>query len=122
MARIRRRYHRLAGPGARDGEPGRAGADGRPRARQLPRPHATRAHRPTKARAKLCYKEQRELDALPGRIEALETEQTELNTLLADGAIFQSDPKRAAEAAKRVGELDELIFAAMEQWEALASR
>ena len=77
---------------------------------------------PAKARAKLSYKEQRELDALPGRIEALETEQTELNTLLADGAIFQSDPKRAAEAAKRVGELDELIFAAMEQWEALASR
>ena len=77
---------------------------------------------PAKARAKLNYKEQRELDALPGRIEALETEQTELNTLLADGAIFQSDPKRAAEAAKRVGELDELIFAAMEQWEALASR
>ena len=74
---------------------------------------------PAKARAKLSYKEQRELDALPGRIEALETEQTELNTLLADGAIFQSDPKRAAEAAKRVGELDELIFAAMEQWEAL---
>jgi ATP-binding cassette subfamily F protein uup len=77
---------------------------------------------PAKARAKLSYKEQRELDALPGRIEALETEQTQLNTLLADGAIFQSDPKRAAEAAKRVGELDELIFAAMEQWEALASR
>jgi len=77
---------------------------------------------PAKARAKLSYKEQRELDALPGRIEALETEQTELNTLLADGAIFQSDPKRAAEAAKRVGELDELILAAMEQWEALASR
>ena len=71
---------------------------------------------PAKARAKLSYKEQRELDALPGRIEALETEQTELNTLLADGAIFQSDPKRAAEAAKRVGEVDELIFAAMEQW------
>jgi len=77
---------------------------------------------PAKARAKLSYKEQRELDALPGRIEALETEQTELNALLADGAIFQSDPKRAAEAAKRVGELDELIFTAMEQWEALASR
>ena len=77
---------------------------------------------PAKARSKLSYKEQRELDALPGRIEAMEAEQGELNALLADGAIFQSDPKRAAEAAKRVGELDELILAAMEQWETLASR
>ncbi|MCZ2136350.1 MAG: ATP-binding cassette domain-containing protein [Burkholderiales bacterium] len=77
---------------------------------------------PTRTRIKLTYKEQRELDALPGRIEALEAEQSELNALLAEGTIFQRDPKRAAEAAKRVGELDELIFAAMEQWEALASR
>ena len=77
---------------------------------------------PVRARTKLTYKEQRELDALPGRIEALETEQRELNALLADGAIFQSDPKRGTEAAKRVGELDGLILAAIEQWEALASR
>ena len=77
---------------------------------------------PARAKSKLSYKEQRELDSLPGRIEALEKEQAELNELLADGRIFQSDPKRAAEAAKRSGELDSEILAAMEQWETLASR
>ncbi len=92
-------------------------------ARNEPAPVARNASpEPAKTRGKLSYKEQRELDALPGRIEALEAEQGELNVLLADGAIFQSDPKRATIAAKRVGELDELILAAMEQWEALASR
>ena len=34
---------------------------------------------PAKARSKLSYKEQRELDALPGRIEAMEAEQGPFN-------------------------------------------
>jgi ABC transport system ATP-binding/permease protein len=72
-----------------------------------------------KPTAKLSYKDQRELDSLPGKIEALEKEQTEINKTLADGAIFQKDPKGAAALAKRVGEIDDVVAAAMERWEAL---
>lgn len=72
--------------------------------------------------AKLGYKDQRELDGLPAKIEALEKEQTEINARLADGAIFQSDPKVAMEMSKRTGDIDELILEAMARWEELASR
>ena len=73
-----------------------------------------------KAAAKLSYKDQRELDGLPAKIEALEKEQADINEILADGAIFQKDPKGAAALSKRVGEIDELVMAAMERWEALS--
>lgn len=72
-----------------------------------------------KPTAKLSYKDQRELDGLPAKIEALEKEQTTINLTLADGAIFQKDPKGAAALAKRASEIDELVMAAMERWEAL---
>ena len=74
-----------------------------------------------KTAAKLSYKDQRELDGLPAKIEALEKEQADINERLADGAIFQKDPKGAAALSKRVGEIDELVMAAMERWEALSS-
>ena len=70
--------------------------------------------------AKLSYKDQRELDGLPAKIEALEKEQADINALLADGKIFQSDTKRANEISKRSGELDVLIHDAMARWDALA--
>ena len=71
------------------------------------------------AKAKLNYKDQRELDGLPAKIEALEKEQTEINTLLGEGSIFQTDPKRATTLAKRASELDELVMTAMARWEVL---
>jgi ABC transport system ATP-binding/permease protein len=74
------------------------------------------------AKQKLNFKEQRELDTLPATIEALEKEQAVLNALIADGSLFQSDVKRATEASKRIGDIDELVMQAMERWEMLASR
>ena len=43
-------------------------------------------------RRKLSYKEQRELDALPARIEALEREQKDLAALLASAELYAEDP------------------------------
>jgi ATP-binding cassette subfamily F protein uup len=74
------------------------------------------------SRVKLNYKEQRELDGLPAKIDALEKEQNEINALLGEGSIFQTDPKRATTLAKRASELDDLVLAAMERWEALSSQ
>jgi ATP-binding cassette subfamily F protein uup len=74
------------------------------------------------ARTKLSYKEQRELDALPGRIEALEAEQRALGEELADGSLYARDAARAVALQKRHGEIEDELMAALERWEALAAR
>ena len=71
------------------------------------------------AKRKLSYKEQRELDALPGQIEALETEQASLEKALANGSLYASDPPRAAQMASRLMEVEEQWMAAMERLETL---
>jgi len=68
---------------------------------------------------KLSYKEQRELDELPGRIEALEAEQVTLATLLADPEAYVRDPKAVAAAQIRVAKIDEELLGAMDRWELL---
>ena len=70
-------------------------------------------------RRKLSYKEQRELEALPGQIAALETEQAELEKALADGSLYASDPPKAAQMAARLMEVEEQWMSAMERLEAL---
>ncbi|MFC7407882.1 ATP-binding cassette domain-containing protein [Hydrogenophaga atypica] len=69
---------------------------------------------------KLSYKEQRELEALPQHMEALEKEQQEIDVLLADGSLYAIDPTRATALAKRHAELDDELLQAMERWEALS--
>jgi ABC transport system ATP-binding/permease protein len=71
------------------------------------------------AKRKLSYKEQRELDALPRLIEALEQEQQTANEELADGTLYASDPERAALLSERSAAIDEELMAALERWEML---
>jgi len=73
------------------------------------------------ARRKLSYKDQRELDELPARIEALEAEQKAIDAALADGTLFGSDPPKAAALAQRHGAIEEELLAALERWEALSA-
>ena len=68
---------------------------------------------------KLSYKEQRELDELPARIAALETEQKHIHDQLADGSLFAKDNARALSLTERAAALDEELLAAMERWEIL---
>jgi ATP-binding cassette subfamily F protein uup len=80
----------------------------------------TKASAPTPAaKRKLSYKEQRELDALPGQIEDLETEQAALEKALADGSLYASDPPLAAQKASRLMAVEEQWMAAMERLETL---
>jgi len=71
---------------------------------------------------KLSFKEQREFDSLPSLIGQLEKEQEGLNQALADGSLYASDPKSAADKAMRVGEIDDELLAAMERLEVLSQR
>jgi ATP-binding cassette subfamily F protein uup len=71
---------------------------------------------------KLSNKEQRELDALPAKIEALEQEQKQLRTELADGSLYTRDPQRATELHKRDTAIEEELLDALTRWEALTAR
>jgi ATP-binding cassette subfamily F protein uup len=83
-----------------------------------PAPAAPAAAKPRK----LSYKEQRELDELPGRIEALEAEQKALGTLLASPDLYAKEPDRAVAGQRRYAEIDDELMAALERWEALGAR
>ena len=86
-----------------------------------PKPPAAPAPKPTaRARRKLSYHEQRELDALPAQIGALEAEQATLYTRLADPAFYQEKgPDAAAEVQARLATIGTDLETAYERWETL---
>jgi ATP-binding cassette subfamily F protein uup len=71
------------------------------------------------ARRKLGYKDQRELEALPGLIDALEQEQKAIQAELAAGAVYRDDPQRALQLAQRSEQIEDELMAALERWDAL---
>jgi ATP-binding cassette subfamily F protein uup len=89
-----------------------------------PTPSPGPAAAPTAARKKLSYKEQRELDALPAQIEALEAEQKRIAEMLEldGGAIYATDASRAAELSQRHAQIDDELLAALERQEELTVR
>ncbi len=72
-----------------------------------------------KAGTKLSYKEARELEELPQKIEKLEQELIDIAAHLADGTIFRSDVKRAQQLQARNAEIDAMVLELMSRWEAL---
>ena len=70
---------------------------------------------------KLSYKDQRELDQLPGRIEALEAEQKTIQTELADGSLYNSNYERAVSLQQRDAAIEEELLEALMRMEELAS-
>jgi len=80
-----------------------------------PPPRAARASR------RRSYKEQRELDALPGRIQLLEAEQRELQEAISDPDLFRRQPAEAGALLKRLQALELEIEAAYARWDTLES-
>jgi ATP-binding cassette subfamily F protein uup len=76
---------------------------------------------PAKSVRKLTNKEQRELDALPAQIDALEAGQAELGAKLADPVFYQRERSAAAQVKARLDELDRQHAAALARWEELES-
>ena len=94
--------------------PSPAATGSKPAGRSVETPAAAPA-----PRKKLSYKEQRELEALPAQIEALEAEQAGITTRLADGSLYATDPAGAAALAQRNAEIDDALLQALERWEVL---
>ena len=74
----------------------------------------------TQAR-KLSYKEQRELEALPGRIEALEAEQSELHTRMGDGDFYRQSSNEITATMERLKSLEQELEASYLRWQELES-
>jgi len=76
---------------------------------------------PASKTRKLSFKEQRELDGLPGIISALEAEQKDITNALADGSLYAIDNTRALKLATRSAQIDDELLVAMERWELLGA-
>ena len=81
---------------------------------------------PGQKKAKLSYKEMRDLDALPAQIAALEAEQKILEAKLADPSTYaRTDAASVADAAKLKARFDAIeaeMLAALERWDALEKK
>jgi ATP-binding cassette subfamily F protein uup len=75
-----------------------------------------------KQRAKLSYKETRELEALPKEIEALEAEQKLLSGKMSDPGYYREPPDVLRADQARIGEIEALLIKKLERWEALEAK
>jgi len=71
---------------------------------------------------RLSYNEKRELDSLPGKIEALEKELAEIREVLSDGSAYRTDPERAKTLSERLPLAEAELEAAVDRWAELAER
>ncbi|MFT3804854.1 MAG: ATP-binding cassette domain-containing protein [Burkholderiaceae bacterium] len=115
---------------AADGPPSRAADGPAPRAANADPAPADATRSPARP-ARLSYKEQRELEQLPARIDALEAEQAELQARLADPATYQparpgtagDDAAQAVRALQaRSAAIEAELLDCLGRWEALESR
>jgi len=74
------------------------------------------------AKIKLSFKETRELETLPGQIEALEQEQSTLARKLADGDLYRTNPEEVKRLQARTAEIEEALLAALARWEELEAK
>ena len=78
--------------------------------------------RASRLQRKPSYKEQLELEQLPGHIETLEAEQQQLQTAVTAADFYTRPAAEIHEALGRLEELETLLLAAYTRWDALDSR
>jgi ABC transport system ATP-binding/permease protein len=86
---------------------------------EKPKEAPVAAAKTDKPRTKLSYKEGRELEAIPERIEALELEQAELNERLADPTLYRETPQIVSELKARLDTIEVELLDLLERWEVL---
>ena len=88
---------------------------------KTPRPKAA-APRPREEKLRLSFKEKKELEELPSKIEALEAEQNALLSRMSEPDYFKSSIEQQQSDKARAEELPALIEEAYARWEALAQK
>ncbi|MEJ8566416.1 ATP-binding cassette domain-containing protein [Elongatibacter sediminis] len=76
---------------------------------------------PTRRR-KLSYKDQRELDALPARIEILEQQQSNLAETLSDPAFYDGNPEDIERVTRDLAEVEAELESAFARWNELETQ
>ncbi len=76
----------------------------------------------TQRRKKLSYKDQRELDELPGKISALENEQGRISSRLNDPDLYKKGPEEGKLLNGRFVEIEEELMNCMIRWEELEAK
>ncbi|MBC7779277.1 MAG: ATP-binding cassette domain-containing protein [Proteobacteria bacterium] len=71
------------------------------------------------ARARLSFKESRELDAMPSTIEAIEAQLAGLNQRLADPSVYAGDPNEIRTLRGQVATFESQLVGATERWDLL---
>jgi ABC transport system ATP-binding/permease protein len=72
-------------------------------------------------KAKLSYKEQKQLDTLPETIATLEAEQANLSEKLSDASVF-ADKNKLEPIQRRLHEIEQAIEQAMDLWAELEAK
>ena len=93
----------------------------KPEARRAAAKPAAEAPRPA-TRAKLSYKDQRDYDMLPQRIEAIDGEVAEIESAMADPALYVRDPRRFDALTQKAAALRDEKDAAEMRWLELAEQ
>ncbi len=91
---------------------------------KTPAKSSSPAPKPTSAskKRKLSYNEQRELEALPQRIEELEAELKHLHQLLADDKLYREGTDAITSAQAKLAEAEQALDEAYARWEELEAR
>jgi ATP-binding cassette subfamily F protein uup len=71
---------------------------------------------------KLSFKDQRELEQLPARIEQLEKEQADTQARLADPELYKRDPAAMKQLSTRLKEIEAELAAVYARWEQLEAQ
>ncbi len=83
---------------------------------QEPKRAAAAGHPAPAGKRKLTYKEQRELDSLPARIESFEKQQSELECLLADPDFYHSPQEEIQRLTQQLAEIHSALEACYQRW------
>ena len=86
------------------------------------RKHEASDRRKTKSKTKLSYKEQRELDQLPGEIELLESNISTLQSEIASPDFYSNDSEHVQTILNKLGEIEGLLEQRVERWGELQSQ
>ncbi len=98
----------------------RAEAEAEKKASAPARPKPTQEK--TAPKPKLSFKEQREIEALPGQIETLEKEQHTIGEQLADGELYRASPDEVKRLQARNTEIEDELLMALARWEELEGK
>ncbi|WP_417735729.1 ATP-binding cassette domain-containing protein [Rosistilla oblonga] len=74
---------------------------------------------PEPAKKRLSYKQQRELDGLPAKIETLEGQIAEVHQTIADPSFYQGPGERIAEEQRKLKDLEQKLADTYARWEEL---